>query len=113
GGETDLRNIAALCGYHHRFVHEYNFTIEGDPMGALQFFDQRGRLVVGVRTPPVVHDSGWPAILADNEELAITCDTAACGWDGSRIDYSACIDALVWTDGGRGGHFVAPIRRPS
>jgi len=37
GGDTDLRNLILLCGYHHRFLHEHGWHIEGDPAGQLIF----------------------------------------------------------------------------
>ena len=37
GGPTDLANLVLLCGFHHRFLHEHGWTIEGDPAGNLIF----------------------------------------------------------------------------
>ena len=43
GGPTDLDNLATLCGYHHRLVHESGWTIEGSPNGDLVFIRPDGR----------------------------------------------------------------------
>jgi hypothetical protein len=37
GGTTDLHNLIMLCGYHHRYLHEHGWRIEGDPGGQLTF----------------------------------------------------------------------------
>lgn len=37
GGPTDLDNLVLLCGFHHRFLHEHGWTIEGHPNGRLVF----------------------------------------------------------------------------
>ncbi len=33
GGSTNLDNLILLCGYHHRFLHEHEWSIEWDPDG--------------------------------------------------------------------------------
>jgi hypothetical protein len=43
GGPTDLDNLATLCGYHHRLVHEAGWKIEGSPNGELVFIRPDGR----------------------------------------------------------------------
>jgi len=43
GGPTDLDNLATLCGYHHRLVHEAGWKIEGSPNGELIFIRPDGR----------------------------------------------------------------------
>jgi hypothetical protein len=37
GGPTNLDNLVLLCGFHHRFLHEAGWTIEGDTAGSLIF----------------------------------------------------------------------------
>jgi len=44
GGPTDLDNLILLCAYHHRFLHEHGWTIEGDPGGKLTFHKPDGRI---------------------------------------------------------------------
>jgi hypothetical protein len=36
-GPTNLNNLILLCGFHHRFLHENGWTIQGDPNGKLTF----------------------------------------------------------------------------
>jgi len=43
GGPTNLENLILLCGFHHRFLHEAGWTIEGDPAGKLIFRRPDGR----------------------------------------------------------------------
>ena len=43
GGPTDLDNLATLCGYHHRLVHDGGWRIEGSPNGDLIFIRPDGR----------------------------------------------------------------------
>ena len=42
GGPTDLDNLVLLCGFHHRFVHEHGWTIQGDANGKLIFRKPNG-----------------------------------------------------------------------
>jgi len=37
GGPTDLDNLILLCGFHHRFVHEQDWSITTGPGGVFQF----------------------------------------------------------------------------
>ncbi|MGH9103499.1 MAG: DUF222 domain-containing protein [Acidimicrobiales bacterium] len=51
GGPTDLGNLLLLCPFHHRFVHESGWKIEGDPAGELRFVDHSGRVLSSKPTP--------------------------------------------------------------
>jgi hypothetical protein len=42
GEPTDLDNLVLLCGFHHRFLHEHGWTIEGDPNDKLIFSKPNG-----------------------------------------------------------------------
>jgi len=53
GGPTNLNNLVLLCGFHHRFLHENSWTIEGDPTGKLTFRKPDGRIYPPVR--PELH----------------------------------------------------------
>jgi hypothetical protein len=102
GGETSLMNTALLCSSHHRYVHEYRYTIELGPDQRPRFRDPHGRLVAAVPSRPAMTDLGWPWIRAENEPLAIDAETIACGWDGTPVDYGAIVGHLVVADGLRG-----------
>lgn len=99
GGETSLLNTLLLCSHHHRFVHEYGYTIELAEDQQPQFRDPRGRLVPAVPSRPVAADLGWPRIHAMNEALAIDASTVACEWDGRHVDYGALVGHLANADG--------------
>ena len=99
GGETSLQNTALLCSLHHRYVHEYGYTIEIGDDQRPSFRDPQGRLVAVVPLRPVVAGLGWPHIRAVNEALAIDAGTIACGWDGKPVDYGAIVGHLVRADG--------------
>ncbi|HEU0035034.1 MAG TPA: DUF222 domain-containing protein [Kofleriaceae bacterium] len=93
GGTTALPNLVALCSYHHRFVHEYHYSIERDA-DELRFLNAHGVLVPNSPPPLMPSRLGWETILDENAELAISSDTAACGWDGTPVDYDAAVHAL-------------------
>jgi len=99
GGETSLQNTALLCTHHHRFVHEYGYTIELGPDHRPRFRDPSGRPVAVVPSCPAPIDLGWPRIRAANEALAIDAETVACGWDGADVDYGMIVGHLVAVDG--------------
>jgi hypothetical protein len=119
GGPTSLDNAALLCSFHHRYVHEYGYTIELGPDQRPQFRDPHGRLITAAPTRPgsphpgspqpdsphagPLHagspELGWPWIRATNAPLAINASTIACEWDGRPVNYSAVVDYLVRADG--------------
>ena len=37
GGPTDIENLVTICGFHHRLVHEYRWSVELTPDGARWF----------------------------------------------------------------------------
>ncbi|MDP2958352.1 MAG: DUF222 domain-containing protein [Longimicrobiales bacterium] len=43
GGETKLENLALLCKFHHRKVHEEGFRVDFPEGGRPNFYDPRGR----------------------------------------------------------------------
>ena len=98
GGETEIENLLSLCSHHHRFVHEYGFAVEWIGTTEVRFIDPDGRTVVPVPEPARPARLGWETIRRRNTVLGITPETAACGWDGARIDLAACIHELVRAD---------------
>jgi len=99
GGKTSLMNAALLCSLHHRYVHEYGYSIELGADQRPQFRDPRGRLVAVVPTRHAAPDLGWPRIHAANAPLAIDADTIVCEWDGTPVNYGAVVGDLVVVDG--------------
>lgn len=54
GGPTNLDNLMALCGFHHRMLHREGWTVEGEAPGDLRFYNRWGLLHTPVRfsVPP-------------------------------------------------------------
>jgi hypothetical protein len=98
GGETKLDNMVSVCSHHHRFVHEYGYSVRLLGKTDIEFIDPDGRTVVAAPEPAQPAARGWETIRARNADLQISADTSACGWDGGRIDLVACIDELVRAD---------------
>jgi hypothetical protein len=94
GGDTSLQNTVLCCSFHHRFVHEYGWSIELHADGP-HFLDRRGRRILDAPAPSRPPDLGWEAILAQHAELQITASANDPLWDGVRIDHGAVIDSLV------------------
>jgi hypothetical protein len=102
GGPTVLRNIVALCSFHHRFVHEYGFTIELDPTtNTVTAYDTANHRSVSTlpraAVDPTCADLGWPNIDARNDRYGITADTQTC-WDTTPVDYPELVDHLIRAD---------------
>jgi Domain of unknown function (DUF222)/HNH endonuclease len=101
GGETSLQNLALLCSFHHRLVHEGGFRVRRDlESGALEWFDPRGRPIPAVPSRGLAADQ-TPSLLALGERgiaLSLDANINACGWDGDPLDYEAIFDALVCVD---------------
>jgi hypothetical protein len=94
GGDTSLSNTVLTCSFHHRYVHEYGWSIELHADGP-HFLDRRGRRILDAPPPSRPPDLGWEAILAQHAELQITASANEPLWDGARIDHGTVIDDLV------------------
>jgi hypothetical protein len=99
GGKTEMSNLCLLCSHHHRFVHEYGYSVEIVD-GAPEFREPKGTRVPAVPPPPSNgEDLGWASIYEMNSALEITSTTNECGYDGTPISYADLIHALVKADG--------------
>jgi hypothetical protein len=98
GGETSLMNTSLLCSLHHRYVHEYGYSIELGLDQRPRFRDPHGRLVAVVPARPAVAELGWPQIRAMNAPLAVDAGTIAGPWDGTPVDYGRIVGHLVVAD---------------
>ena len=95
GGETNLENTLLVCRRHHRYLHEYGYSVEtaGDDF---LFLDPSGRVVPpqGERPPlfgdPVRHLREW---LPEGGSM-VTAESNAPGWDGQRVDYDLAVAAI-------------------
>ena len=97
GGETSLENLVTLCGFHHRFVHEYGYRVEIDEHQHPHFFDKEGRAVPEVMPRPEASDA-CAVIERANAPLAITPMTAYPRWDGYPLNYGWIIEDLWRAD---------------
>lgn len=49
GGPTDLDNLITLCGRHHRYLHEGDWHIEGNPTHQIKFKRSDGKTLFAQR----------------------------------------------------------------
>ena len=96
GGPTTLSNLASLCRWHHRAVHEDGYQVTRRQDGELEFRHPYGWLIPEV--PPsaqVVADSVTTLRTRhETEGLHIHPRTACPGWQGERLDVGWAIDVL-------------------
>ncbi len=96
GGATKLANLASLCRFHHRAVHEEGFQVVADAVGQFQFLRPDG--VPLPAKPPAVCWEGAPlgptdARLAE-AGVSIGPHTATPDWYGESLDLAAALDVL-------------------
>jgi hypothetical protein len=96
GGPTTLSNLALLCNFHHRAVHEDGYQVERQPDGALQFRRPNGWVLPDVPPPPGVPGDPAETLRAQNTAagLSLHARTAMSGWLGERLDVGYAIDVL-------------------
>jgi hypothetical protein len=106
GGETNLQNTILICRRHHRFVHEWNYSIERVE-DAWEFVRPDGQRVSAAPPRPEVSPMIGQAITTLNADNPLASTTtgdgvhawghpwpSAPGWDGVPVDYEACVDSL-------------------
>jgi hypothetical protein len=95
GGETSLDNTFLVCRRHHRFLHEYGYSVEqsGDQ---LVFRDASGCLIPpqGERPTRLVGPDEWLRLSVSDSGATISADSNTPGWDGQRIDHDLCVAAI-------------------
>jgi hypothetical protein len=96
GGPTALSNLALLCRWHHRTVHEEGYQVERQPDGELRFRRPDGRPLPDVPSAPAVPDDAVQVLRARNEAagLHLHAHTTRPGWLGERLDVGWAIDVL-------------------
>lgn len=52
GGRTDLDNLALVCSFHHKLVHEQGWRLKRDQRGGVQWFRPDGSLCRAGPDPP-------------------------------------------------------------
>jgi uncharacterized protein DUF222/HNH endonuclease len=108
GGETRLSNLALLCRFHHRLVHEGGVTLQTLDEGALRFILPDGRTCdsplparPGAECGPPADDvlqGDWTHLLAAHDalQIMITPQTAVTRWRGESMDYGTATEALLY-----------------
>src|SRR3989441_634118 len=96
GGPTTLSNLALLCRWHHRAVHEGGYHVELEPDGTLRFRRPDGRLLPDVPPPVAVPADPVQVLRAwhDTQGLRLHARTACPLWLGERLDLGWAIDVL-------------------
>ncbi|HEX9748980.1 MAG TPA: DUF222 domain-containing protein, partial [Methylomirabilota bacterium] len=96
GGPTTLSNLALLCRWHHRAVHEEGYQVERSPDGALQFRRPNGWLLPDVPPPRAVPADPVGALEAQHaaEGLRLDARTGCPTWLGERLDVGWAIGVL-------------------
>jgi hypothetical protein len=96
GGPTTLSNLALLCRWHHRAVHEEGYQVARGPDGALQFRRPNGWLVPEVPAPAAVPADPVGALRAQHaaEGLRLDARTGCPTWLGERLDVGWAIGVL-------------------
>ena len=107
GGETRLSNLATLCRFHHRQVHEGGVTIEIANDGALRFVTKDGPSFLsplparpgGEQGSPAddVLQGDWTQLLVEHNSTGLTINpnTAVTRWGGESMDYGIAVGALL------------------
>ena len=96
GGPTTLSNLALLCRWHHRAVHEEGYQVDLAPDGTLRFRRPDGRLLPDVPPPVAVPADPVQTLRARHETqgLRLHARTACPLWLGERLDLGWAIDVL-------------------
>jgi hypothetical protein len=108
GGETKLANLATLCGFHHRLVHEGGFELAATDDGVFVFTTPKGERIpqsgacrrfrgnnsAETDTQTLGATADTLAALNRSAGLAIEAGTSRCRWLGERMDYSLVIEGL-------------------
>jgi Domain of unknown function (DUF222)/HNH endonuclease len=102
GGDTSLGNLVLLCRRHHRFVHEYGYTIERVETG-FEFVKPDGRRAASVpRLPEIEAELGCTELARGNErawnDVSIGPRTDGADWMGENLDYDWVLRHLFEID---------------
>jgi Domain of unknown function (DUF222)/HNH endonuclease len=97
GGETKLSNLALLCRFHHRQVHEGRVVLQTLDDGALRFLKPNGESFDSVapdHTRPLL---GWKQLSATHRQQGIHINEGTAGalWRGESMDYGLAIEVLL------------------
>ena len=103
GGPTSLDNLALLCSFHHRQVHEGGFAFQLKSDGDVEVRTAAGVLLPA--QPELAADPGavewqggwgnWTGNPDSDEDLDEW--TATPTWGGERVDYAEIVGSLIVT----------------
>ena len=106
GGKTQLSNLASLCRFHHRAVHEEGFQVVADAAGQFQFLRPNGAPLPAVPPAPRWEGAGDPlaptVARLEAAGVSIGPHTATPEWYGESLDVTAALDVL----------WEPPVREP-
>ena len=96
GGPTTLSNLALLCRWHHRAVHEEGYQLDREPDGKLRFRRPDGQLLPEVPPAPDVPGDPVTHLRERNNAAGVVLDaqTTRPGWLGERLNVGYPIDVL-------------------
>jgi hypothetical protein len=89
GGRTELRNLLSLCGFHHRRLHDGEYTVAAGSKGTFRFVTAQGKPIADPDAPPLVTTPGTAdlrTLLHSTEP--ITASSAYAPDAGMRLDLS-------------------------
>jgi hypothetical protein len=97
GGETTLSNLALLCRFHHRQVHEGRVEIQLLDDGALRFLRPDGQSFDSVASDHTRPMFDWKQLSATHRQRGIHIDacTARTRWRGESMDYGLAVGVLL------------------
>jgi len=98
GGKTQLSNLASLCRFHHRAVHEEGFRVVADGAGQFQFLRPDGAPLPSVPPAPRWEGAGDPlaptVARLEAAGIGIGPHTATPEWYGESLDVTAALEVL-------------------
>jgi len=98
GGETSLENLVQLCGYHHRLVHEEQFSVRALPGGGFESRRPDGEVL---NLQPEQSTAEWMDLVNTHRHCGLSIDesTIVPKWHGHAMDYDIAVQALLRRDG--------------
>ena len=97
GGETSLDNMVTLCRYHHRALHQGQFSVDAN----LTFRDNRGRQIATRLRPAWLrrdncYDDGQRGDLTIRHYgKNVSAETCITRWNGEQPNYSLAVYHLL------------------
>jgi len=97
GGETKPANLALMCRFHHRLVHEGRVRIEVLDDGALRFVRPNGQSFDSVAPEHTQPVADWTDLIRQHQfgDVQVDENTAASRWSGEAMDYGLGIEVLL------------------